>query len=263
MKKNTINNTLLLKNILLEKKLNNLTEFVKEKTEHVQNIIRNTIISIKTNKLYGIFSNNEITLSINILNELYENTLQIEKANDAGSEEKIDTLQKIIDKLSMVICGFGTKNIDDLLFISFGSDFVNIKINNEHIKEKYELIRKHVHPIGYKIIHWKNGNSIDTNESCLCSNKITENIVHIEKSQMFECFDIDKQSKSFYQKMYGLRVVIQNIKSKKTLIINGIIDDIQLECFSNIFIKKYDMGENPILLFDAINPTNTKNVYSK
>ena len=238
MKKKMKTDNLLLKNILIEKKLNNFTEFIKEKTEHVQNIIRNTIISIKTNKLYGIFSNNEITLSINILNELYEKTLHIENANDTNSEETIDTLQKIIDKLSMVICGFGTKNIDDLLFISFGSDFVNIKINNEYIKEKYELIRKHVHPIGYKIIHWKNGNSIDTNESCMCSNKMTENIVHIEKSQMFECFDIDKQSKSFYQKMYGLRVVIQNIKSKKTLIIHGIIDDIQLECFSNIFTKK-------------------------
>jgi len=238
MKKKMKIDNLLLKNILIEKKLNNFAEFIKEKTEHVQNIIRNTIISIKMNKLYGIFSNNEITLSINILNELYENTLHIENANDTNSEETIDTLQKIIDKLSMVICGFGTKNIDDLLFISFGSEFVNIKINNEYFKEKYELIRKHLHPIGYKIVHWKNGNSIDTNELCLCSNKMTENIIHLEKSQMFECFDIDKQSKNFYQKMYGLRVVIQNIKSKKTLIINGIIDDIQLECFSNIYIKK-------------------------
>ena len=237
MKKSIGNNTLLLKNILIEKKLNNLTEFIKEKTEHVQNIIRNTIISIKHNKLYGIFSNNEITVTINILNELYENTLLIENANEPKTEETIDLLQKIIDKLSMVICGFGTKNIDDLLFISFGSDFVNIKINNNCIKEKYELIRKHIHPIGYKIIHWKNGNSIDSNESCLCSNKITENIFQIEKSQMFECFEIDKPSKTFYQKMYGIRVVIQNIKSKKTLIINGIIDDIQIECFSNLYIK--------------------------
>ena len=236
MKKKMKTDNLLLKNILIEKKLNNLNEFIKEKNEHVQNIIRNTIISIKMNKLYGIFSNNEITISINILNELYEKTLHIENATN--TEETIDNLQKIIDKLSMVICGFGTKNIDDLLFISFGYDYVNIKITNDTIKEKYDLIRKHIHPIGYKIIHWKNGNSIDINESCICCNKITENILHIEKSQMFECFDIDKISKNFYQKIYGIRVVIQNIKSKKTLIVNGIIDDIQIECFSNLYIKK-------------------------
>jgi len=238
MKKNTVNNNLLLKNILIEKKLNNLIDFIKEKTEQVQNIIRNTIISIKLNKLYGIFSNNETTISINILNELYENTLHIENAIETNAQENIDLLQKIIDKLSMVICGFGTNNIDDLLFIIFGPDYINIKNTNDIIKEKYELIRKHIHPIGYKITYWKNGNSIDTNESCLCSNKMTENVINIEKSQMFECFDLDKPTKSFYQKMYGIKIVIQNTKSKKTLIINGIIDNIQIECFSNLFIKK-------------------------
>jgi len=138
----------------------------------------------------------------------------------------------------MVICGFGTKYVDDLLFISFGSEFVNIQTSNEYIKHKYELLKTLVRPTGYKLIHWKPGNSIDTNETSLCSNKITENIVYVEKSQMFECFDIEKSSKSFYQKMYGIRIVIQNQKAKKTLVINGVIEDLELECIDNVYVKK-------------------------
>jgi ATP-dependent Lon protease len=231
-------NKLSLKNILLEKKSNNLTEIVKEKNIRVQNIIRDTIVSIKSNKPYDIFSNNDIALSLNILNDLYKTTVRIDNAADSLAEESVELLQKTIDKLSMVICGFGTKNIDDLLFISFGSEYVNMNISNELIKEKYDLIRKHIHPTGYKITHWKSGNIVDTNDTCLCSNKITENVLYIEKSFMFECFDIDKPSKTFYQKMYGIRVVIQNPKAKKTLIIHGLIDDIQIECFTNGYIKK-------------------------
>jgi hypothetical protein len=55
---------------------------------------------------------------------------------------------------------------------------------------------------------------------------------------MFECFDVEHSVKSFHQKMYGIRIIIQNEELRKTLIINGIIEDIQLECFNNIYINK-------------------------
>ena len=47
-----------------------MREFIKEKNSYIQEIIRKTIISIKRNKIYEIFSNNDITLSLNILNDL-------------------------------------------------------------------------------------------------------------------------------------------------------------------------------------------------
>jgi hypothetical protein len=155
------------------------------------------------------------------------------------SDKIIDSLQKIIDKLSMLICGFGTKNIEDLLFITFGSEFSNLTHKNDDITQKYSLIKKYVHPIGYKIIHWKNNISGEAiNNNILCSNKITEEILFIENANMFECFDTEKPVKSFYQKIYGIRVIIQNEKAKKTLVINGIIDDIQINCLNNSYIKQ-------------------------
>jgi len=249
MKKQIRSDTLLLKNILLEKKTNDLAEFLKDKTCYIQEIIRETIISILHKKKSDIFSNNDISLSINILNELYEKT-KIIQINETSNEKNIESLQKIIDKLSMVICGFGTKSVDDLLFITFGLDFSPINVKNETIKDKYNLIRKYLHPIGYKIIHWKSNRSIKSND-CLCTNKITDETLFIENANMFECFDAEKTTRAFSQKTYGIRVIVQNEKAKKTLIINGIIDDIQIDCLNNLYIKKRlenisDRGNNLI-----------------
>jgi hypothetical protein len=70
-------NSIKLKNVIAERDVTNLKEFIKEKNSYIQEIIRKTIISIKLNKMYEIFSNNDITLSLNILNDLYEKTNEI------------------------------------------------------------------------------------------------------------------------------------------------------------------------------------------
>jgi hypothetical protein len=68
----------------------------------------------------------------------------------------------------------------------------------------------------------------------------------IENAHNFECFDVDiPNTKSFLQKTNGIRVVIHNEKTQKTYVINGIIDDIVLDCFSNKYIdyRKKDIFE--------------------
>ena len=228
--KNTIKGVFKNNNIELDK-------FINEKIAYLQEIIRNTIISIKSNK-NKIFSNSDIILSISILNELYEKTIEIKNIQNIKNEQikAIEELQKITDKILMIICGFGTKNIEDLLYISFGFEFNNNKSDNKILNEKYELIKKHVQPIGCKIINWKphkiHINKIDN----YCSNKIVDDILIFEDADSFECFDIDKSTQSFYQKIFGIKIVIHNEKAKKTIIISGIVDDIELECFSNEYI---------------------------
>jgi len=240
-KKSEIQNSSKLKTTIKEKDENDLYNFIEEKVTYIQEIIRNTISSIKIHKEHNIFSNNDANLSISVLTELYEKTNDVIKQlrgnNNKNGEKSIESLQKIIDKLSMIICGFGTKYIEDLLFIIFGTEFKNMKIENPSLNAKYEIIKNFVQPIGYKVVHWKPNKSTNTNNNTICSNKITEDTIVIEDSNTLECFDVDNSSKSFYQKIYGIRIVIQNEKSKKTLIINGIIDDIHINCFTNLYIK--------------------------
>ena len=147
-KKSDTQNSLKLKNAIKETDDNELYGFINEKITYIQEIIRSTISSIRINKEHDIFSNNDANLSISVLTELYEKTNEIAKQirgnNTKNSEKIIDSLQKIIDKLSMIICGFGTKRIEDLLFIIFGSEFKNMKIEDPVLNSKYEIIKNHI-----------------------------------------------------------------------------------------------------------------------
>ena len=214
----------------------NLKEIVLEKSNRMQNIIRNTILSIKTNKNNDIFSNNDTILSISILTDLFEKVSLVSNEKHTNKKEQLDNLRKISEKLFMIICGFGTKYMEDLLYIGFGPESIEKKLDNPVLKAKYELILKHIQPIGCKIIQWKSQKCY-SNNNVFCSNKITEETINIEDSNLLECFELDKSSKSFYQKIFGICVVLHDESVKKTIIINGIIDDLQLELFNNEYIN--------------------------
>jgi len=217
-----------------------LNKSIVEKSKRIQDIIKNTILSIKSNKNKDIFSNNDAILSINILTELYEKTCLIQNESCSNKNEQvkmIENLQKISDKLFMIICGFGTKNMGDLLYIGFGSELIEFKNDNPIIKDKYELIVKHIQPIGCKIIQWKSNKSYNNSSTSFCVKKIKDKTLIKEDSNLQECFEMDKSSNSFYQKILGICVVIHNDSAKKTIIISGIVDDLQLELFTNEYIK--------------------------
>jgi hypothetical protein len=115
------------------------------------------------------------------------------------------------------------------------------------------------------VINWKQL-KINTQTEELCSNKITDDIIKFEDANMFECYDVDKTNAAFYQKIHGIRVVIQNEKQKKTLIITGIVDDIDIQCFTNLYLDRRitDLKKNSTsypeqekYIFDRIIETST------
>ena len=220
----------------------NVLIFLKNKLNYIRDIIQKTILSIKTNKMHEIFSENDAKLSITILTELYEKNEEINTTllrEDIEVEEIMTSMQQVLDKLSMIICGFGTKNIVDLLFVSFGSEFKNQNPSSFLIKEKYELVKKFFHPTGYKLIHWKLNHTIkEENEEVVCINKQTEDNIDLVTNQSYECYDIDNENSNLIQKMNSIRIVIHNKKARKTLIITGMLDDIHIECVSNPYIKE-------------------------
>ena len=239
-------------------KTNNIKHILIEKIEYIQEIIRNTILSIKRNKNEGIFSNNDSILSISILIELYEKTdgmyNSLSSSDESNNDDIIDGLQQVINKLSVIICGFGTSQIDDLLFISFGSEFKNTIAPNNILQTKYDLIKKYVRPIGYKIIHWNKNKTTHLHKNILCDNKITEEDVNIENYNTLECFDVETGTELFLHKVYGLRIIIQNEKARKTIVINGILDDIHIECITNDYIKHRKEELKNLIVPEPCNP---------
>jgi ATP-dependent Lon protease len=242
-----LKNTVKIKTALKDSNIETV-QFIKEKTLYFQEIMRNTVISVQQLKKHDIFSNSDVNLCIQNINDLYEKSTDIlNKIQDIHTipsdtmteytEKVITLLQNIIDKLSVIICSFGTKNLDDLLYICIGSQHAKQVYDNIELQDKIELIRKYITPIGYKSVSCPSRDSRMFVH--LCTNKITEDIVYIERSHSYECYDIDNHPKSmFFSKINGIRVVIQNKTSQKALIITGIVDDVLVKTISNHYINK-------------------------
>ena len=214
---------------------------IRDKISYIQDIIRNTMFSIQKNKKEGIFSNNDVNISMNVLSDLFNKTKIISEklhksANINDIDKNLSDCQGVIDKISMIICGFGTKNIEDLLFISFGSEFKKMSITDPIMQTKFDLIKKYIQPTGYKVFHWK-GDNTPKKSKLHCQDKITDEETVISDAPSFECFDVETGTELFYHKVYGVRVVIQNEKAKKSIVISGIIEDIYLDCVTNDYIN--------------------------
>lgn len=218
--------------------IENLQSFIVEKVSKIYEIIQNTILSIQRYKLLDIFSNSDIISALDTLDDLYKKatTLVSKKITNLSEMDIIiSDLQFIFDRLSAVIFNYGTKNINDIFYVTCGSDF-NIKDKlSEELQAKFDLF-KYVSFIGYKIISYKNKS--DSNSASLCSDKITEHNVIIENSNQLECYDPTAISRSFHHSIFGVRIVIKNEKEGKALILSGSVEDISIEWLSeNKYIK--------------------------
>jgi len=210
---------------------------IEKNTKHIQNIIRNTILSIQNYKSVELFTNIEVLFCANTLKEIYDKSnglLELERTEQT-IDKKINELQVITNKLYSIITNYGTKYIEDLIYIVFGSLFTIENIENEAIKSKFELICEYIHPIGFK---YKPLGSLDEslNEN-ICNNKVVDFTINIENYPNLECFSIDYNIKNFYKKIYGIQIVIHNTQTKKTLIVEGVVDDIQLEFLNNTYLE--------------------------
>ena len=149
----------------------------------------------------------------------------------------VNKLQNIIlNELSVIFKSFGTDSVEDLISICFGPDFIDNMVCDDN-RDKYELIRKYVHPIGYKTVPWRDDIVLVSNESRIVKNKIIEDTTIAEQSCNLDCFDLARSSKSFQTKVYGVKFSVHNYDIRKTMIICGIIDDVVVSCINNNYLR--------------------------
>ena len=232
---------------------------IKNRSEYIDDIIRNTMLSMKHYKSCFIFGNSDLHMCSSTLNELFNSNKKLKNRIDVKNpDENIDDLQKIIDKMSVIISSFGTKNMDDLLYITFGSEFKLYK-KDSILNAKLDILRKHVHPIGFKIL---NERKRSNNVTSFCTDKISDVVISIEKSPEFECFEYEGNINAFKFNISGIKIVFHS-ETNKTMIVTGYIDDIDLEFFENAYIdtRKEDILKR-LLLFDDINENVAKRMIS-
>ena len=110
-------------------------------------------------KSLDIFGANEYNICTSNLEVIFSNLKQIlypiQKQQNYDHEQLINKLQDINSELSTLFKTFGTNDIEDLISICFGQDFIkNVILNSQH-SAKFEIMKQYVHPISYKAIPWK------------------------------------------------------------------------------------------------------------
>jgi ATP-dependent Lon protease len=234
------------------KNLESNVKFINDKIIYFQDIIQNTIISSQKYKFLDILSANDINICIQNLEILFNQLNQISfKIHSYVNEniipnidEIVNSLQQINNELSSIIKNNGTNNLDDLVKICLGKDFEKKYCPTQDLKDKYELLSKYLHPIGYKVIPWKNSDKSnksqksENKEIILQKNKIIEDCAIVEHSKTLDCFDLARTKRSFQIRVYGIKLSIQDPSQKQTLIISGVVDDILLDCINNNFLSK-------------------------
>ena len=102
----------------------------------------------------NILNTTELNSCLSELNHLLDDVRLLEvylKDNDSYDVDNvINDIQTINNKLSTIIKKYGTKDVDDLIYVCLGNDYLE-KFEETH-KDKFELIEKHMHPTGYKLL---------------------------------------------------------------------------------------------------------------
>ena len=77
----------------------------------------------------------------------------------------LSELQFINNTLSSLIKSYGIYNFDQLVSVCLGADFISKLKLSDQLIDKYDIIKKYLHPINYKIINWDNKeNKININK---------------------------------------------------------------------------------------------------
>merc|ERR1711965_752492 len=132
------------------------TKFITNKIKSYQTMISNSIIYVQIYKSMNIFSVSELNICIQSLENSFKELKKLDeflKDKNKDYEGVINHLQKINNDLSVSFRTFGTKNIEDLITVSMGSDFVE-KMDIVD-KDIYQVIKEYFHPVGYKVMTWR------------------------------------------------------------------------------------------------------------
>lgn len=223
-----------MKNIKLHSNNVDFIQFSKSKIKYYKDLITKTSTIYDRFRTLDIITSSESNICIKKVEEIYNRCISLErKINETKTRKHdiIDELQNINDLLFVLLKSYGTMNIEDILKISFGQDYINTLPEND----MFSIIQKHLTPTNFNVLSWKNKKQ--TSVKSLLHNNLEDNII-IENAKNCECFDLARTHKNFIMKVNGIKCCFHNETERKSIVIYGLLDDVLLSCYENDFIQK-------------------------
>ena len=199
-----------------QKQNTDVLQLIERKIKFFRDVIQKTIIHVQKNKILDILGISDVSSCIEKLGELSKKIEEILNLKINSSETIINSLQIINNELSTLLKNYGTESLEDLLLICFGNN--NKITNNDTENNKLELLKKYFHPTSYKVLVKKEDNEDN-------------------KTVNLDCKDVVSIYKQFHMKVYGIKVCINSVLLKKSLLVYGVVDDIIIDFLNNNFIS--------------------------
>jgi ATP-dependent Lon protease len=230
----------------------------EEKVEYFRNVINDIAKGLNYYNSLNIMSCNELNNAFSALEKI------VNIINSINYDNIIEELQFINNNISALIKNCGCYSFENVINICLSMTFAEKNFTNE-LNMKYKLFERHIHPLNYNIVNW------NTKEISKLKLFDTKSILECDT---LECFDLAHTNTNFIIKVYGMKVIIQDIINKKTLIINCLCDDLLTSNSSNGFIinkknniksallQDNDPSNNPTICDNATICDNFVNNYS-
>ena len=213
----------------------NIYKDIEEKISFLKDMIKESFSTMQNYKIMDVISGNELNTTINSFDKLSSNLNELNKKLmtdiNIDCESIYNEIKQIKSKLLSIFSNSGTKYLKKLIILLLDNNIENID------NDKYNLLCNYTHPVGYKILDWKNYHpSTNKNKKYIQKNKIIDDKMIVEHANNLECLDLSRTNKTFQLQVYGIKVVIHNAKKRETYIISCLVDDILLSCVDNYFI---------------------------
>ena len=214
----------------MKEKNSDLVEIITKKIGYFKKLINKTLIYTQLYKTHNVLSTNDLNVCYNSIEEI--NNL-LETINIYNTDSAFDKLQNINDAFSNIFKNYGTQHLEDIITICLGNQYLNTLIG-----KKFELFKEFFHPVSYKNLKWKDNNDDDNDKKLILQkNKIIEDFMIVDNSDTLDCFDLSRTSNNFILKTMGVKICFQCKQSQRTLIVNGIVDNIFISSIDNDFIE--------------------------
>jgi len=221
-------------------KSNNL---INNKIIFFRNILEEIQISSYKYMLLNILSNSDYNICLESIEKI------VNLINTINEDNLILELEYIQNSISSLIKNYGVYSFNSFLKILLNKDFIEKNVKNNLLLKKFEVIEKYLHPINYKVINWNNklyNKNDETNK--VIKNKLIDDKILVEESNMFECFDLMRITNNFNIRIYGIKLIIHDKENKRTLNINCIIDNLIIDNIQLSFIKDKIKGLNNYII---------------
>jgi ATP-dependent Lon protease len=194
-----------------------LLSILKSKLTLYKEITKKSYMCYKYYITNNIFKSYELNNAFNELNAIQEMLIECDKNindGDLSVDNLIINLQDINDRLSLNIKNYGTHDINDMIVICFGNEYLesNILINNS-IVNYYNFLNDNSLVLNYEVF---------INEDDLIQEKNVD-VIRVK--------NIDLDSSSFYVKIFGYKLIIND--KNQQIVINCIFKDIPVAYINN------------------------------